>query len=976
MSATAIDRLARKCRVRADQVQDAYPCTSLQAGLVAASLQDLGDYVSRFVFKIPGHDLDDVKSAFEKVYESNAILRTRIIENSGQLIQVVIDERVHWGDENDSLQRYIQNDRGQKVGLGRPLARFGVIRERDGAASSSSSYMVWSLHHCQYDEWSFQMLVEDLGVALSGKTMRRRTPFSKFIKALGKIDNEASLGFWRRSLGKRSRCQSVCSSASSGEPFRTSRRLEASYPLSMPKERAFQPSVLAVAAWSLLLARLSGSSTVLFGNVLNGRTSDLEGIQEICGPTLATVPWCTDIAYDDTVRALLDQTQQARLELLPFEQTGLTEYRKQGTAAFDTLLSVRSSQENAAEDEDSQHIQPERPDPSDLNHPCAIFLEVEMSPTECTCKASYDARVIDANMLSTAMEKFVASIAALSNNLDRSLKHFEGTLELPTSVELPATSSQSDTNNATTGSEAEGQSSDMVDNSLLDQVKKLALQATGVKKMDGISPDTTLMQLGMDSLRTVVLSRHLSKKFNVDVPFKEIAGPGRTILSIASSVQRALTTHNLNDSRESSVSLLDLADAQIRSLSPVQAHIATQTENSLGQPAILLTGATGYLGIEILRQLLNHTSDKIVLLVRCGDIADGIERVRKTAEIAAWDTSEIESLESRIDVWPSDLARERLGLGDEHWTLLTGDNPSSSSFVFKAIIHNGAKVDFLHSYDDLKDANVRSTAILLDQHIKSWPKSNFVLVTGGRPCPVEADDVQDTSRKLASAPGYAQTKFVSEVLVHKTKALYSAAGLSASMSIVHPGSIIGSVDTGVANLDDFIWRYVAASRSMNCYAPAVPTRREWINLTPVDGVAAIVVGQATQKAESDGVQRCLVRGGLPVSLFWTVIVEVLAENGVHLRPVSEWEWMLDFEADIGRKGSQQPLFALSQLLLQGQLQGIGGQSPFISKTELLPDTAMVAAAVRSNARYLWQKGFFEGDGGVSKGSGIFVRSKA
>ena len=343
--------------------------------------------------------------------------------------------------------------------------------------------------------------------------------------------------------------------------------------------------------------------------------------------------------------------------------------------------------------------------------------------------------------------------------------------------------------------------------------------------------------------------------------------------------------------------------------------------------------------------------------------------------MASWKQDDIDMLQNRTYVWPADLSKDQLGLDFEHWNMLMKPNTCQPPLRFQAIIHNGAKVDFVQTYADLEVANVQSTATLLDLHVKLAHKPNFVFVTGGRPCPLTPDRVEDTAAKLATAGGYAQTKFVSEVLVHKTQALYKEAGQTVHMSIVHPGSIIGSASTGVANTDDYIWRYVAASLRMGCYVPAVPTRREWINLTPVDLVADMIVARAisTDSSASNVVERCLVRSGLSISQFWAAIVDIVQE--IKPKPTSEAEWLMEFETDVNEKGPQQPLFALSQLLLEGQLKGIGGLPPKIdSRTGTGPETASVDKALRSNVRYLLDKDFFSST--KQSSSDVFARSRA
>lgn len=940
------ERIAKRCGIDPQLVEDAYPCTSLQAALIAGSLQDLGDYVSRFVFDVSNTACGEqaVRDACETLYSQNEILRIRAIDNHGQFLQVVTREHLQW-HEHDDLKKYLDQDRQKSVKLGEPLARFAWIQE-----PGSKVYLVWSLHHCQYDESSIQMMVGDLNTLVSrSKEITepvRRPQFSKFVKALKNIDTAASHSFWTENLKNLSECHSICPNVTE-LAFRTSKQCEKTYTISWEQNSSYQPSLLAVAAWSLIVGHLSASSNVIFGHVLNGKTVDFEGIQEVCGPTLTTVPWRSSIPYKATVRGYLDYLQDLRLRVLPFEQTGLDEYRKiAGMGTFDTLLSVRSSQ--SATDISGKYdgvddIKLQKPDRIDLRHPCCIFSEVEINDEHCTLKLSYDERWTDAQLLGDMMDKFMLALEKLPVNLETTVKSFEHMLQLPSIIKVMDQPRDQQRN--------EQNEKDGVDSEIMSKTQKLAVSTSGIKDASSISSSTTLMDLGMDSLKTVVLTRQLSKAFQISVPFKEVTGPRRTLAAIARSVERTLkgTDSDLDPTLQRP--LLDIAEQHMHALKTISQKTQRDGDSAQGS-AILLTGATGYLGIEILRQCLAKATSDIVLLVRCQNPSDGLARLMRTAKLAAWQPTEIESLRN-VKVWPSDLAKGNLGLSNENWTLL---NDPNSPMNFRAIVHNGAKVDFLHSFADLEAANVNSTVILLKRHLESDDKPNFVFVTGGRPCPLTPDEINETAGRLSAAGGYAQTKFVSEVLVHKTMDLYKAAKIPCRMSIVHPGAIIGGARTGVANTDDFVWRYVAGSLKMGYYVPAVPTKREWINLTPVDSVASMVLSSACEASQNTGssdVERRLVRGGLSISEFWSTVIKVLRENGHSLKPVSEWEWLAEFEQDIDRRGHEQPLFSLSQLLLQRHFKGIGGLPPLMETK-----TKDVEAVLASNMRYLISMGFF------------------
>ena len=90
--------LAAKCRVSDQAIEDAYPCTPLQEGLMVLSILNPGAYVSQKAFKLPGAmDLAKFRKAWEFAIASNPILKTAIVQtDSAQALQVVLNQPLQW----------------------------------------------------------------------------------------------------------------------------------------------------------------------------------------------------------------------------------------------------------------------------------------------------------------------------------------------------------------------------------------------------------------------------------------------------------------------------------------------------------------------------------------------------------------------------------------------------------------------------------------------------------------------------------------------------------------------------------------------------------------------------------------------------------------------------------------------------------------------------------------------------------------
>ncbi|KAK5937454.1 hypothetical protein PMZ80_010461 [Knufia obscura] len=405
-----------------------------------------------------------------------------------------------------------------------------------------------------------------------------------------------------------------------------------------------------------------------------------------------------------------------------------------------------------------------------------------------------------------------------------------------------------------------------------------------------IDPQTTFQEAGLESVQTVMFARKLNDSFDISVPLQQVVGPERNVIAVAKDTQAILN----GEREEESVDLLEMVEKHAKM---IEAAPAVPTEST-----ILLTGATGYLGIEILRQCL-ATEHHLVLLVRCERPEEGFDRLRRAATIAKWSEAEHERLD-QCEIWPSDLGVTHFELSEARWKKL-------QSTKFAGIIHNGAKVNFLHTYHDLEAANVASTATLLSCASRSLFPS-----------------------RLTEPTGYGKTKFVGEQLVRRAKGV-----------VIHPWIIIGGPD-GVANADDFVWRYVASSVGMGRYVKDVREERGWMSLTGVDEVAFAIIGAL------DGEERKL-SSGLHVFQSWKIVVEVL---GMEMEAVSEDEWLEELRKDLERKKEMHPLFSLSRLMMNGRVKGIGRDVPPVEQDE--KERKGVEESVAANVRYLRDGGFF------------------
>ncbi|KKK17794.1 hypothetical protein ARAM_006244 [Aspergillus rambellii] len=351
-----------------------------------------------------------------------------------------------------------------------------------------------------------------------------------------------------------------------------------------------------------------------------------------------------------------------------------------------------------------------------------------------------------------------------------------------------------------------------------------------------IGPDDSFFDLGGHSILAQQMFFDLRRKWRgVDISMNAIFR-SPTLRTFAAEIDRLLSFESFasNDdkgpSAEAETAKKEADDEYSRDARKLAETLPktfpTRSDDILSsEPTIFLTGATGFLGAHILRDLLTRQSPsaKVVTLVRGKTEEQALERIRSTCRATA--------------------SGMTLGLADcTLWDDLTKR--------VDAVIHNGAQVHWVYPYSTLKPANVLGTIDALNLCATGKPKqfsfvsSTSVLdsdyyveesersIAAGGAGISEDDDLEGSSVGLGT--GYGQSKWAGEYLVREA----GRRGLKGT--IVRPGYVLGDSNSGTTNTDDFLIRMIKGCIQLS----ARPNINNTVNMVPVDHVARVVIAGA------------------------------------------------------------------------------------------------------------------------------------
>ncbi|KAL4879275.1 hypothetical protein BJY04DRAFT_220395 [Aspergillus karnatakaensis] len=314
-SNNVLERIASQCKVASNAIQDAYPCTPLQEGLMAITAQHPQAYISRWIFRLDRNiDVDLFREAWKQLFDRVAILRTRIVQDSkAGALQVVAGGDMVWGEVQSEVQAYIAQDSHISMGFGDPLMRFAVVTHGE------ARFFAWTAHHSTYDGWTARKFLEAASAIYHQKAIPTFLPFTRFVKYLQTSPIDAARDYWQAQLAG-GMGPSFPEKPKNYSP-RQVQTLERHMIASSVSD--FTISTLLRATWALILSQETGSQNVGFATALSGRTAPVSGILDVMGPTITTVPVRVSLDAAQSLSGYLDSIQQQATDMLPFEHTGL-----------------------------------------------------------------------------------------------------------------------------------------------------------------------------------------------------------------------------------------------------------------------------------------------------------------------------------------------------------------------------------------------------------------------------------------------------------------------------------------------------------------------------------------------------------------------------------------------------------------------------------------------------------------------------
>ncbi|KEF54056.1 uncharacterized protein A1O9_09851 [Exophiala aquamarina CBS 119918] len=429
-------QVARLCSIASQDVEDVYPCTPLQEGFMALSAKVEDAYIARRVLEVPSLSVaHQLRAAFANISPTSPILRTRIVQvPSRGLMQVIVRGDLSW-TLSDSLDEYLSEDSKKQMALGDALARFAIIKDD----TKQKIHLVLTMHHALYDGWSMPLIVHRINEAYNGVRTEEPMPFKAFIKYLQNNDHATSAKYWKDQL------QGATSQHFPPLPFpgyrpQADSLLEHYTQLPCTSSSYTTLAVAIRAAWALVAAQYTSCNDPIFGETLSGRDSAVQGVEEIEGPLITTIPTRIHVNWSSKITEYLQTVHEQAILRIPYQHMGLQHIRRLSPDALHACeLRTGMVLHPNAEQAQTKEMDLER-NPAlgfvpanDIEaarealkfNSYALMLVCSLDSRGFLTMASFDSKTVDIPHMENILNEFGLTVQGLCNGADRELSSLQ-----------------------------------------------------------------------------------------------------------------------------------------------------------------------------------------------------------------------------------------------------------------------------------------------------------------------------------------------------------------------------------------------------------------------------------------------------------------------------------------------------------------------------------------------------------------------
>ncbi|KAL6798049.1 non-ribosomal peptide synthetase, siderophore synthesis [Trichoderma sp. SZMC 28012] len=419
----------------AELVEDVLVCSPLQVAMLSETAQRPEAYWNEIELEVtPGITATQVHDAFHLLAQHRDILRAGFISWDGSFVSPLFASLRF--DQIEVVEEFRRLELSGEEALLHPLR----VQIQQARADAGPRILI-NIHHAIYDGWSMDIILSDLTDIVCERPLRHRPQFSNLLAYTSNIprdelDNARS--FWAEYLVDWNKPSRPKLSARPVE-FDETLSLKAQLDISEIARDAitntrYGAQVYFQAALALIWGSIVGTSNVLLGSVSSGRTIPVKDIEEIVGPSIASLPLRVDIDDSTTVSDVLRSINESNRKIMEHCLLPLSEIRKlsrlqAAESLYDVLFVYQESLYTKSRKEAAIRV---------IRHvdrlETKLLLEVEPNDAGFSIQATYHTDWFPSAMVEILVEQVKAVFQYIIQHPDESIRTAREAITIEASV--------------------------------------------------------------------------------------------------------------------------------------------------------------------------------------------------------------------------------------------------------------------------------------------------------------------------------------------------------------------------------------------------------------------------------------------------------------------------------------------------------------------------------------------------------------
>lgn len=564
-----IGMVCRQLEIDKADVEYIAPCTPLQEGMVSRSKMagDQSVYYNQFQLDLdPRVSIDHLKSCWESIFAECAVLRTAFLATTNGYVQVAIKRRALPWYEVDTAGKEIDrlsSERRQRwIDANRDILQYPL--EIDHFEHSGRRVLLLRLFHAVYDGHSFELLLHRVNAKYHYESPVQSPLFIEVLPHGPLLKNSQSQPFWENifkdhifrpipALGGEIESSDVFVSRSLRINDLEARRIA----LRVTHQTMLQ------AAWLVTLRQRLGFALTI-GIVFSGRSSAIEGVENVIGPLFNTLPFRVELDGHRTWASLVEKVQDYNTSVLDYVHTPLRDIQKwcsAGQPLFDTLMTF--DREDILPTVETRPFWTSVHSDATLDYPLALEI-VLLRDGSLTVSIAARREVATDVTVNTLLDKFCQALEALASSDHNTLHSSVLAASNPTTLPNGA--------NGVISRPSDAKRSVGSDLFKASKARDIRHEIASLARLpdEYISENTGLFELGLDSIDIITLVTRL-KKLGLQVTVSELMKTPTVkeiILSHDSTTSSTIEDGNELDNLKASVAFLK--DYLLQEGTPIQ----------------------------------------------------------------------------------------------------------------------------------------------------------------------------------------------------------------------------------------------------------------------------------------------------------------------------------------------------------------------------------------------------------------------